>query len=98
VLPVLVAVVVVVVLVEVPGSVVPASGEDSVFASVEEAGVSVPALGVAPEPAFSAVPDDWELSLDDGDVAESSAQATPFPVAMAVPIPNATARRPTRPT
>ncbi len=96
--------VVFVVVVEVPGSVVPAMEgvvEDSVFGSVGEAGVSVPALGVAPEPAVAAVPGDWELPLDDdelADVAESSAHATPFPVAMAVPIPNATARRPTRPT
>jgi hypothetical protein len=98
---VLPVVVVVVVVVEVPGSVVPGVKEDSVFGSVGEAGVSVPPLSVAPDPADSAAPGDWELPLDDdelADVAESSAQATPLPVAMAVPIPNATARRPTRPT
>jgi hypothetical protein len=63
--------------------------EGSVFGSVGEAGVSVPA-----------VPGERALSLDEdesGDAAESSAHATPFPVAMAVPIPKATARRPTRP-
>jgi hypothetical protein len=104
VLPVVVVFVVFVVVVEVPGSAVPAMEcvvEDSVFGSVGEAGVSVPALGVAPESAVAAVPGDWELPLDEdelADVAESSAHATPFPVAMAVPIPNATARRPTRPT
>ena len=101
VLPVVVAVVVFVVLVEVPWSVVPAVVEGSVFGAVGEAGVSVPALGVAPEPAVAAVPGDWLLPLDEdelGDVAESSAHATPFPLAMAVPIPNATAKRPTRPT
>ncbi|HTF09244.1 MAG TPA: hypothetical protein VK659_13825 [Asanoa sp.] len=46
-----------------------------------------------------AVPVDCTVPVDElsGDV-DSSAQATPCPVAIAVPTPSATARRPTRPT
>lgn len=93
VLVVVVLVVVVLVLVLVPG-VVAGSGSDSVGEPV----IPDSASGAVPEPAAAGGPGDWALPFDEfGDDAESSAQATPFPVAMAVPIPNATARRPTRP-
>jgi hypothetical protein len=50
-------------------------------------------------PAVPAVSVDCTVPVDElSDGVDSSAQATPCPVAIAVPTPSATARRPTRPT
>jgi hypothetical protein len=75
------------------GSVAVAVSAGVVFGSVSGFGDAISGPAVPAESVDCTVPA-VELS-DDG---ESSANATPCPVAIAVPTPSATARRPTRPT
>jgi hypothetical protein len=81
------------VVVLVVGSVAVAVSAGVVFGSVSGFGDAISGPAVPAVSVVCTVPAD-ELS-DDG---ESSANATPCPVAIAVPTPSATARRPTRPT
>jgi hypothetical protein len=91
------------VFVVVPDDVVPLSGSDelgvvdgSVEVCVLVVVVVVPVV-VAVFVLVSVAPLVVEVSDDGGFEAVSSAEATPYPVAIAVPTPSATASPPTRP-
>ncbi|HYP96325.1 MAG TPA: hypothetical protein VER34_25120 [Mycobacterium sp.] len=90
------------VFVVVPDDVVPLSGSDEL--GVVDGSVEVCVLVVVVVPVVVAVfvlvsvaPLVVEVSDDGGFEAVSSAEATPYPVAIAVPTPSATASPPTRP-
>ena len=84
-----------------PGSTIPDVGSD-VLVVLSAAGIGDPAASGVVEGSTDAVPVVDVLLLEvsvevDGDESVVSAAATPFPIAMAVPTPNATANPPTWP-